>query len=169
MAMLKLTPRSSLSGANLIARDAWSQLHGRDPRSKQQRKAQEGGRGRGGGTRGRTEIGDGGAAMLGIGRPLEHVELSDHGGYTLGPNCRRLHNFSVVTKHIFPLRNLESIVRRVHGDTRYYTRLSCDDAWTWSRAVKKKLWSSPRRAVVCSLGARAAAPLQDKFTLDNSF
>ena len=41
MAMLKLTPRSSLSGANLIARDAWSQLHGRDPRSKQQTAAEQ--------------------------------------------------------------------------------------------------------------------------------
>ena len=43
MAMLKLTPRSSLSGANLIARDAWSQLHGRDPRSKQQTAAEQAG------------------------------------------------------------------------------------------------------------------------------
>ena len=36
LAMLRLSPRSSLSGNNLIARDAWSQLHGRDPRSKKQ-------------------------------------------------------------------------------------------------------------------------------------
>ena len=36
-------PRSSLSGANLIARDAWSQLHGRDPRSKQQTAAEQAG------------------------------------------------------------------------------------------------------------------------------
>jgi hypothetical protein len=36
LAMLRLSPRSSLSGSNLIARDAWSQLHGRDPRSKKQ-------------------------------------------------------------------------------------------------------------------------------------
>ena len=41
MAMLKLTPRSSLSGTNLTARDAWSQLHGRDPRSKQQTAAEQ--------------------------------------------------------------------------------------------------------------------------------
>ena len=25
-------------------------------------------------------------------RPLEHVELSGNGGYTLGPSCRRLQN-----------------------------------------------------------------------------
>ena len=43
MAMLKLSPRSSLSGANLIARDACSQLHGRDPRSKQQTPAEQAG------------------------------------------------------------------------------------------------------------------------------
>ena len=36
LAMLRLSPRSSLSGANLTARDTWSQLHGRDPRSKKQ-------------------------------------------------------------------------------------------------------------------------------------
>ena len=36
LAMLRLSPRSSLSGNNLIAHDAWSQLHGRDPRSKKQ-------------------------------------------------------------------------------------------------------------------------------------
>lgn len=41
MAMLRLTPRSSLSGANLKARDAWSQLHGRDPRSKKQTAAEK--------------------------------------------------------------------------------------------------------------------------------
>jgi hypothetical protein len=41
MAMLKLSPRSSLSGANLTARDAWSQLHGRDPRSKQRTQAEQ--------------------------------------------------------------------------------------------------------------------------------
>ena len=43
MAMLKLSPRSSLSGANLKARDAWSQLHGRDPRSKKQTAAERAG------------------------------------------------------------------------------------------------------------------------------
>jgi hypothetical protein len=36
LAMLRLSPRESLSGADRTARDAWSQLHGRDPRSKQQ-------------------------------------------------------------------------------------------------------------------------------------
>lgn len=36
LAMMRLSPRSSLSGSNLTARDAWSQLHGRDPRSKKQ-------------------------------------------------------------------------------------------------------------------------------------
>jgi hypothetical protein len=36
LAMLRLTPRSSLSGASLKAHDAWSQLHRRDPRSSQQ-------------------------------------------------------------------------------------------------------------------------------------
>jgi hypothetical protein len=36
MAMLRLSPRSSLTGNDLVSRDAWSQLHGRDPRSKQQ-------------------------------------------------------------------------------------------------------------------------------------
>ena len=36
MEMLRLGPRRLLSGAKLTARDAWSQLHGRDPRSKQQ-------------------------------------------------------------------------------------------------------------------------------------
>lgn len=41
MAMLRLSPRSSLSGANLITRDAWSQLHGRDPRSKKQTAAEK--------------------------------------------------------------------------------------------------------------------------------
>jgi hypothetical protein len=40
MAMLRLSPRISLSGADLKARDAWSQLHGRDPRSKQQTAAE---------------------------------------------------------------------------------------------------------------------------------
>ena len=35
LAMLQLSPRESLSGATLKARDAWSQIHGRDPRSKQ--------------------------------------------------------------------------------------------------------------------------------------
>ena len=39
--MLRLSPRSSLSGAILAARDAWSQLHGRDPRSKQQTAAEK--------------------------------------------------------------------------------------------------------------------------------
>ena len=34
LSLLQLSPRSSLSGATLKARDAWSQLHGRDPRSK---------------------------------------------------------------------------------------------------------------------------------------
>ena len=43
MAMLKLTPRSSLSGTNLTARDAWSQLHGKDPRSKQQTAVEQAG------------------------------------------------------------------------------------------------------------------------------
>ena len=40
LAMLRLTPRNSLTGVNLKARDAWSQLHGRDPRSKQQTAAE---------------------------------------------------------------------------------------------------------------------------------
>ena len=40
LAMLRLTPRNSLTGANLKAHDAWSQLHGRDPRSQQQTAAQ---------------------------------------------------------------------------------------------------------------------------------
>ena len=40
MAMLRLSPRQSLSGASLAARDAWSQKHGRDPRSKQQTEAE---------------------------------------------------------------------------------------------------------------------------------
>jgi len=35
MAMLRSGPRASLRGTHLAARDAWSQLHGRDPRSKQ--------------------------------------------------------------------------------------------------------------------------------------
>ena len=43
MAMLRLSPRSSLIGANLKARDAWSQKHGRDPRSKQQTAAEKAG------------------------------------------------------------------------------------------------------------------------------
>ena len=41
LAMLRLLPRSSLSGANLAARDTWSQQHGRDPRSKKQTAAEE--------------------------------------------------------------------------------------------------------------------------------
>ena len=41
MAMLRLSPRSSLSGLDLKARDAWSQKHGRDPRSKQQTEAEK--------------------------------------------------------------------------------------------------------------------------------
>ena len=36
LAMLRLSPLSSLSGTNLTARLAWDQLHGRDPRSKRQ-------------------------------------------------------------------------------------------------------------------------------------
>jgi len=35
LAMLRSGPRGSLSGAALAARDAWSQQHARDPRSKQ--------------------------------------------------------------------------------------------------------------------------------------
>ena len=35
MAMLRSGPRASIRGAFLAARDAWSQLHARDPRSKQ--------------------------------------------------------------------------------------------------------------------------------------
>ena len=35
LAMLRSGPRSALSGTFLAARDAWSQLHARDPRSKQ--------------------------------------------------------------------------------------------------------------------------------------
>ena len=34
LSMMRLSPRNALSGNNLTARDAWSQLHGRDPRSK---------------------------------------------------------------------------------------------------------------------------------------
>ena len=41
LAMLRLSPRSSLSGANLAARDAWSQLHGRDPRSQKETAAEK--------------------------------------------------------------------------------------------------------------------------------
>ena len=41
LAMMRLSPRSSLSGATLVARDAWSQLHGRDPRSKKQTAAEK--------------------------------------------------------------------------------------------------------------------------------
>ena len=35
LAMMRLSPRTSLQGNDLNARDAWSQLHGRDPRSEQ--------------------------------------------------------------------------------------------------------------------------------------
>ena len=41
LVMLRLSPRSSLSGVNLKTRDAWSQLYGRDPRSKKQTAAPE--------------------------------------------------------------------------------------------------------------------------------
>jgi hypothetical protein len=41
LAMLQLSPRSSLRGTDLAARDAWSQLHGRDPRSKKQTAAEK--------------------------------------------------------------------------------------------------------------------------------
>ena len=41
LAMLRMGPRTSLSGTNLAARDAWSQLHARDPRSKKQTAAQK--------------------------------------------------------------------------------------------------------------------------------
>ena len=34
LSMMRLSPRNALSGNNLTARDAWSQLHGRDPCSK---------------------------------------------------------------------------------------------------------------------------------------
>ena len=36
-----VAPRSSLSGSNLAVRDAWSQLHGRDPRSKKETAAEK--------------------------------------------------------------------------------------------------------------------------------
>ena len=41
LAMMRSSPRSSLSGPSLVARDAWSQLHGRDPRSKKQTAAEK--------------------------------------------------------------------------------------------------------------------------------
>jgi hypothetical protein len=39
--MLRLSPRSSLRGPDLAARDAWSQLHGRDPRSRKETAAEQ--------------------------------------------------------------------------------------------------------------------------------
>ena len=85
-------------------------------------------------------------------RPLEHVELSDHGGYTLGPNGRRLHNLSVVTKYIYLLRDLERIVK---GSASH-------DAMTRGPRAAQRRNNCGRRLGarhLCSLGARPMSSL----------